>query len=115
MSPTKGRVSFYGIEGIEGKLDTIIKELNIEQQYFEIKLIMMEAVTNAFIHGNNLDTSKLIMLHYELINNLLLIEVTDCGNGFKNIIIPEQINENDILKESGRGIYLINCYADEVK
>ncbi|MDP4178213.1 MAG: ATP-binding protein, partial [Bacillota bacterium] len=46
---------------------------------------------------------------------LLLIEVTDCGNGFKNIIIPEQINENDILKESGRGIYLINCYADEVK
>ena len=117
MPRNEGEVLFYGLEGIDKKLDNIISTLNLDKQNFEIKLIMMEAITNAFFHGNNSkeDKLKLVCLHYELKDNLLLIEVTHCGESFKNISIPKEINDEDLLKESGRGLYLIGCYTDEVK
>ena len=31
------------------------------------------------------------------------------------VSIPKEINDEDLLKESGRGLYLIGCYTDEVK
>lgn len=115
MLHISGKELFYGLENVAIRLDEIVRKLNVKQQCFEIKLIMMEAITNAFIHGNNSDASKPIELHYELKNNLLSIEVSDCGNGFKNISISKKINEDDIFKESGRGLYIISCYVDDIQ
>ena len=52
MLVTKGELIFYGIDNLRENLDDIIKMLNLKKQYFEIKLIIIEAITNAFIHGN---------------------------------------------------------------
>ena len=60
MLVTEGKVLFYGVDNISEKLDVIIKSLNLKKQYFEIKLIIVEAVNNAFIHGNNSDKNKSI-------------------------------------------------------
>ena len=115
MSHIEGEELFYSLEGIDKKLDCIIDILNLKQQSFEIKLIMMEAITNAFFHGRNYDKDKSVRIYYELKDKLLLIEVTHWGDDFKNISIPKEINEEDLLKESGRGLYLIGCYTDEVE
>ena len=48
MSGIEGKASFYGVDNINEKLDAIIKPLKLKKQYFEIKLIIMEAVNNAF-------------------------------------------------------------------
>jgi len=114
MLCTKGEIVFYGLEDISEKLDNIIKTLNLENQYFEIKLIMSEAVNNAFIHGNNGDKNKSISVEWEVKENLLRIDVTDCGCGFKDINCCKEINENNILDECGRGLYIISNYVDEV-
>jgi serine/threonine-protein kinase RsbW len=106
---------FYGLDDIDSKLDKIISSLNIKQERFEIKLIMCEAITNAFIHGNDGDVNKPVYLCRELKEDLLIIEVADCGCGLKNVTIPKEIGEDNILQEGGRGLYLINCYADEVQ
>jgi len=114
MSCTKGEMVFYGIEDSSEKLDSIINILNLKNQYFEIKLIMTEAVNNAFIHGNNGDKNKSISVEWEVEENLLRICVTDCGCGFKDIDCCKEINESNILDECGRGLYIISNYVDEV-
>ena len=115
MSVTKNELVFYGIDDIDEKIDNIIDCLNLKKQYFEIKLIIFEAVNNAFIHGNNRDKNKPIYLRWNLENHLLSFYVEDCGTGFKDSSIYKEIDEHDILEEGGRGLYLINCYADEVE
>jgi serine/threonine-protein kinase RsbW len=115
MSFAKGEVVFYGVDNISEKLDSILKTLNLKKQYFEMKLIMSEAVNNAFIHGNNSNKNKPIHVKWELKENLLRLEVTDCGCGIKNIECYKEINENNILNECGRGLYIINSYVDEMK
>lgn len=115
MSIIHGKVSFYGVDNISERLDVIIKSLNIKKQCFEIKLIVVEAVNNAFIHGNNSDNNKPISLQWELKENFLMISVTDCGYGIKNLINYKEINEDNILEESGRGLYIISSYTDEME
>lgn len=115
MSVTKGEVVFYGVDDISKKLDNIIKPLNVDKQYFEIKLIMSEAVNNAFIHGNNSDKNKPISIQWEVKEKFLRIDVTDCGTGFKDLKIYQKINEDNIFDERGRGLYIISNYTDEVQ
>lgn len=115
MSVTKGEVVFYGIDDISKKLDNIIKTLNVDKQCFEIKLIMSEAVNNAFIHGNNSDKNKPISIQWEVKENFLRIDVTDCGSGIKDLKIYREIDEDNIFDERGRGLYIIGSYTDEVQ
>ena len=112
MDSTKGRLVFYGIDNIKEDLDNIIKTLNLKKQYFEMKLILFEAVNNAFIHGNNGDENKSITVQWEIREDLLKIEVTDCGCGFKDADCYKELNEDNILEECGRGLYIISCYTD---
>jgi serine/threonine-protein kinase RsbW len=115
MSVIKGKSVLYGLDSLDTKLDSIIDELGLEKYRFETKLILIEAVTNAFIHGNNRDISKPISISFNLEGSLLKIDVTDCGRGFNTLQVREDIDDKDILSESGRGLYLINCYTDEVE
>jgi len=115
MLVTKGKLVFYGVDNITQNLDKFIKALNIKKQYFEIKLIIVEAVSNAFIHGNNSDKNKPISIKWKLKENLLIISVTDCGSGVTVLKNYEEMDEDNILEECGRGLYLINCYTDEME
>lgn len=114
MSETKGEVLYYGIDNISGKLDGIIQSLNLKKQCFEIKLIIIEAVNNAFIHGNKKDENKSICIKWQLEENILEVVVTDCGDGVENLANYNSEND-DILAESGRGLQIINCYSDLVE
>ncbi|OOM80292.1 anti-sigma F factor [Clostridium puniceum] len=114
MSETKGEVLFYGIDNISEKLDGIIQTLNLKKQCFETKLIIIEAVNNAFIHGNKKDKNKSICIKWKLDKNLLKVSVTDCGDGVEKLI-NYSCKNNDILAESGRGLQIINCYSDSVE
>jgi serine/threonine-protein kinase RsbW len=115
MQDTKGELVLYGLDNLNGKLDNIIETLNLKNQHFEIKLVLSEAVNNAFVHGNKSDKNKPIHLKWERKEKNFTLTVTDCGTGINDLEICKEINLSNILEESGRGLYLINCYADEVK
>lgn len=114
MSETYGKVLFYGIDNINEKLNNIIQSLNLEDQSFEIKLILIEAVNNAFIHGNKKDKEKAICVEWKLEANLLEFSVTDCGDGVEKLS-NHNYEEEDILSESGRGLLIIKSYSDSVE
>lgn len=115
MFTTANQFVFYGIDNMSQKLDSIIKSLDVENGHFEIKLIMTEAITNAFIHGNNNDKSKPIIMMCKKDKNYLNISVRDCGTNKKKLKLDKHVDEDSILEESGRGLFIISAYTDEVK
>lgn len=114
MQGIKGESVLYGLDNMNSELDSIVTKMNLKSQHFEIKLVISEAVNNAFVHGNNCDKSKPIFVKWQVLGKKLTLTVTDCGDGIKNLDIVTEINQNNILNESGRGLFIINCYADEV-
>lgn len=106
---------FYGLDSANDKLDKIIKALNLKSQCFEIKLIISEAINNSFVHGNKSDKNKPIYVEWSLDDEKLTLTVTDCGNGIENLEGYRKPSEENILEESGRGLFIIACYSDEVE
>lgn len=111
---TKGKeLILYGLENYKEVISKIISELGIFSYEFDIRLILTEALTNAFNHGNESDKSKPIYLEYYYDGKSVTFEIKDSGSKAKVICIPEKISDEDLLNDHGRGLFLIKCLADE--
>jgi len=77
-------------------------------------LLASEAVTNAIEHGNALDESKKVMIDFKASKSVVEIWVEDQGTGFNRADIKDPLNEEQLLADGGRGIFLIEKLADRV-
>ena len=111
----KNEFILYGLSKHKEIIDKIIQELNVFHDSFDIRLILTEALTNAYKHGNNSREDKPIFLRYILKGENVKFEIKDSGSGFKNITIQENAADGDLLNDSGRGLFLISCVADEIE
>ena len=80
-----------------------------------IGMSVRESVTNAIQHGNKLDLNKTVDIRFEVTPDQLSIWVKDQGNGFKADEIPNPLDAENLLKPSGRGIFYIRTFMDEVE
>jgi serine/threonine-protein kinase RsbW len=80
-----------------------------------IGMSVRESVTNAIQHGNKLDLSKKVDICFVVSPDQLSILVRDQGNGFRAEDIPNPLEATNLLKPSGRGIYYIRTFMDEVE
>lgn len=85
-----------------------------ETALFNIKLCVEEAVRNAIVHGNKKDESKKVKISYWVEDGRLTIEIEDEGKGFAPKKLPDPTEEENLLKEHGRGVFLILHLMDEV-
>ena len=110
-------VVLFGLDHHQGLIDGIIRDLGpeVEQVAFDVKLILAEAVTNAYFHGNGEDCTKPIYIRYSLDGSHLNLQVEDTGgkSGYRDI--PLDIDESRLLDEGGRGLYLIRSFSDHVE
>jgi serine/threonine-protein kinase RsbW len=85
-----------------------------EDVTFGIDMAVREAVTNAVIHGNKLDDTKVVEI--KLKNTLEAFEITvhDQGAGFNPDNVPDPTKEENILRTSGRGIFFMRTFMDQV-
>jgi serine/threonine-protein kinase RsbW len=79
-----------------------------------IGMSVRESVTNAIQHGNKLDLSKTVDICFEVAPDRLSISVKDQGDGFQADKIPNPLDNDNLLKPSGRGIFYIRTFMDEV-
>ena len=86
-----------------------------EEVSFGIEMALREAVTNAMVHGNQEDESKSVEVIFNCHDNELEIEVRDQGEGFDPAKVPDPTNAENLLKTSGRGIFLMRTFMDEVE
>jgi serine/threonine-protein kinase RsbW len=85
-----------------------------EDVAFGIDMAVREAVTNAVVHGNKLDETKFIDLSLKTLSGAVEITVHDQGSGFNPNEVPDPTQKENILKTSGRGIFFMRNFMDEV-
>lgn len=79
-----------------------------------LMLLLSEAVTNAIVHGNKLDKEKKVEVEVQINSNKIVSIVKDQGDGFDPDNANNPLTEENLLKDSGRGIFLINEISDSV-
>ena len=91
-------------------------ELNLkEEKIASLLLAVTEAVTNAIIHANKSDKNKLVKINVEKKDGKLFIKIKDQGKGFDPSKVPDPTAPENLLKDSGRGLYLMRFYMDDLK
>ena len=103
------------ITEVESLIDEACAELQLnEDLYGNILIAVTEGVNNAIIHGNKMNAS--LSVHVGVLNNeeWVCFSIKDQGSGFDPESIPDPTAPENLLKENGRGIFLMKNLSDEV-
>jgi serine/threonine-protein kinase RsbW len=84
-----------------------------------VSVAVRESVVNAIKHGNKHDESKRVVVEFTPMPSdepeELVIRVEDEGEGFDPDELADPLAPENILKSSGRGIFLIRSFMDDVQ
>jgi len=86
-----------------------------EDSVMQIAMAVREAAVNAVLHGNAYDPGKKVKVDFENTGRDLVITIRDQGKGLDLAKIPDPLSAENLLKTSGRGIFLIRSFMDEVE
>jgi serine/threonine-protein kinase RsbW len=78
-------------------------------------MAVREAVTNAVLHGNHLDTEKTVQITLKSTPASLVVTVRDRGEGFDPESVPDPTAAQNLLKTNGRGILFMRAFMDSVE
>lgn len=100
---------------IEALLQKVNKEFKLpEQELYKVLIAVSEIVMNAIVHGNKENKSKKVEVVVEYNSDKMQVRVFDEGNGFN---IDENFDptlEENILKSSGRGMFIAKSLVEDV-
>ncbi len=101
-------------------LDTVISDILREMKFNEeaqehVNLAVIEAGTNAIKHGNKEDIEKTATFEFLIDDDKLTIVITDEGPGFEREEVANPLEPENLLKSSGRGLFLMEACMDEVE
>jgi serine/threonine-protein kinase RsbW len=84
-----------------------------EEELHQLGMAVRESMVNAVVHGNRYNSRKKV--HVSVIKALdrLTIVITDEGEGFDPNCVPNPLAEENLLRQSGRGLLLIQAFVDE--
>ncbi len=101
---------------VEEFINYFSKDLGLDDDKLSALLLAVtEATTNAMIHGNKGDKTKLVKITAKVVNDKLNVIVKDEGIGFQPDEVPDPTDPENLLKDSGRGLYLMRVYMDDLK
>lgn len=85
-----------------------------KDQLADVAISVTEVVNNAIVHGNKNDPQKKVTLRIMVDKSSVTIEVEDEGQGFNPCCLPCPITEENLLKEVGRGVFIVRSLMDKV-
>jgi serine/threonine-protein kinase RsbW len=119
---TEKRVSFTlestldSVNMAEEKTEKLAAELGFsEEDCHRLAMSVREAMVNAVLHGNAYDPKKRVHVVFEQHGKTLTITIADEGKGLEESELPDPLAPDNLLKQSGRGIFLMRSFMDEVK
>jgi serine/threonine-protein kinase RsbW len=86
-----------------------------EDDILKISMAVREAAVNAVLHGNAYDPAKKVTLAFERTGRDLVITVRDQGKGLDIGKVADPLAPENLMKTSGRGIFLIRSFMDVVE
>ena len=107
--------SIENLTVIEKLVDELSESIKFDSDlYANILVCVTEAVKNSISHGNNYDISKPVIVEYSYSEHQISFDIKDLGSGFNHYQVNDPTLPDNIEKETGRGIFLMNCLADQV-
>mgnify|MGYP000884497760 CR=1 FL=1 len=86
-----------------------------EDDLHRISVAVRESMVNAVVHGNRYNANKKVHLSVSAKAGKLTIRVGDEGDGFDASKLPDPLDEKNLLRQSGRGILLMQAFVDELE
>ena len=86
-----------------------------DEEIHKIGMAVREGVINAYNYGNQQDRQKKILMTVELAPEDMTVRIIDQGKGFELTEIPDPLAEENLLRTSGRGLFLMRAFMDEFK
>ena len=85
-----------------------------EDDAANIAMAAREAAVNAVMHGNSYSSGKQVRVDLQCDDAAFTIRIQDEGAGFNATLLPDPLLPENILRSSGRGIFLMRALMDEV-
>jgi serine/threonine-protein kinase RsbW len=100
---------------VEAAADKMAEEAGLsEDERFHVTMAVREAAVNAVLHGNEYDAGRKIAVGLENTGESLVFTIADEGSGFIPEEVPDPLAPENLLRGTGRGIFLIRSLMDEV-
>ena len=104
------------VDHAEEKATRIATELGFgEDEVMQISMAVREGAVNAVLHGNAYAPDKKVILAFQRTPEDLVITIRDQGKGIDLNGIPNPLAPENLLKTSGRGIFLMRSFMDVVE
>jgi serine/threonine-protein kinase RsbW len=103
------------VHEVEAAAEKMAAEAGLdEDERFHVTMAVREAAVNAVLHGNEYDPARQISVGLENTGKALVFTIADEGRGFIPEEVPDPLAEENLLRGTGRGIFLIRSLMDEV-
>jgi serine/threonine-protein kinase RsbW len=91
-----------------------------EDNGHRIGMAVRECMVNAIVHGNRYNRNKqvhvcVLVERPELSEVRFTIRITDQGDGFEVHEIPDPLHDANLLRHSGRGLFLMGAFMDDMQ
>jgi serine/threonine-protein kinase RsbW len=112
--------TFEMLDFVQVVSDHLARQVGLDEDSMHwVSVAIRESVINAIKHGNRSDTAKHVFVEFETATRAdvpeLAIRVRDQGEGFDPEQVANPLDAENLLKSSGRGIFLIRNFMEDVQ
>lgn len=84
-----------------------------DDDLMRIGMAVRESMVNAVVHGNRYNAHKKVRFSVGHNTERFTVRISDEGEGFDFESLPDPLAPENIMRTSGRGIFLIRSFMDE--
>jgi serine/threonine-protein kinase RsbW len=84
-----------------------------DEDLMKIGMAVRESMVNAVVHGNKYNANKKVRFSVSHAAERLTVRIADQGEGFEPESLPDPLAPENLMRTSGRGIFLIRSFMDE--
>ena len=107
---------YQSLVDIERLVGSVCEEFGVQDDAFgNVLIAVSEAVNNAIQHGNQNNPDAKVEVKVANQADIFCIQIKDQGTGFSYESLPDPTAPENLLKDSGRGVFLMQHLADEVE
>jgi serine/threonine-protein kinase RsbW len=105
------------LESVDQAEDIVLREARemgfSEDEQHHIGISLRECMVNAVVHGNKFNSRKKVHLVVSRTPRRLEVRIGDEGGGFDPKDVPDPLAEENLLRQSGRGVMMMQAFMDE--
>ncbi|MBI1896447.1 MAG: ATP-binding protein [Acidobacteria bacterium] len=106
--------SLEAVDAAEALVVDIASQAGFEEEdLHQLGMAVRESMVNAVVHGNRYSVNKKVRMVIENNGKRFQVTIQDQGEGFDVSSIPDPLAEENLLRQSGRGLLLIRAFVDE--